>query len=200
MGIDFLLWHRAFPFPSNPALLKLIKGEFSQSSVSTVGVWTQSFGRPDNGSHRKQWTSYSTSLQFLSSLLISSLITSWIKKRCCGNKYIWEGRPVVALVCLFSAIPEIAPEGDINLMSFGSLSPPANRNAVALTWNCQSHQAHQQCQAQYETKSRQLAAKSGMKWDALGIIQSRTGGVLLREWRTHISLITFQTTSGCVNQ
>lgn len=123
-----------------------------------------------------------------------------LRKDAVESKYIWEGRPVVALVCLFSAIPEIAPEGDINLMSFGSLSPPANRNAVALTWNCQSHQAHQQCQAQYETKSRQLAAKSGMKWDALGIIQSRTEGVLLREWRTHISLITFQTTSGCVNQ
>lgn len=56
-----------------------------------------------------------------------------LRKDAVESKYIWEGRPVVALVCLFSAISEIAPEGDINLMSFGSLSPPANRNAVALT-------------------------------------------------------------------
>lgn len=52
----------------------------------------------------------------------------------------------------------------------------------------------------HSMKHKELAAKSGMKWDALGIIQSQTGSVLLREWGTHISLIKFQITSGCVNQ
>lgn len=55
-----------------------------------------------------------------------------LRKDAVESKYIWEGRPVIALACLFSAVSEIEPEGDINLMSCGSLASQQCRNAVAL--------------------------------------------------------------------
>ena len=70
--------------------------------------------------------------------------------------------------CLFSAALEIAPEGDVSLMLFSSLSPPANRKALVLTENCEGHQRHQQCQAQREQNQdywRARAGRTGRPWE-----------------------------------